>query len=108
MILQCSDGRVLSAPASETADSNLIPSKPMNSKLVPYSLLPCLTLDIKRTVWRTRRQVYLLCRLKRQLAGFPHLGVLKRWPAIPKQARYSALIAFLYQEDEHATDASKL
>ena len=28
------------------------------------------------------------------LAGFPHLRVVGRWPATPKQARYSALIAF--------------
>ena len=29
------------------------------------------------------------------LAGFPHLGVVDRWPATPKQARYSVLVAFL-------------
>ena len=32
-------------------------------------------------------QVYLLCRWERHLAGFPHLGVVDRWPATPKRAR---------------------
>ena len=52
-----------------------------------YSQLPCLTLSIKGTVWRTSRQVYLLCRWEWHLAGFPHLGVVDRWPATPKRAR---------------------
>ena len=55
-------------------------------------------LSIIGTVWRTSRQVYLLCRLERRLVGFIRLSVvqwtLDRWPATPKQARYSALIAF--------------
>ena len=33
------------------------------------------------------RQVYLLCRWKRHLTEFPHLGVVDRWPATPKRAR---------------------
>ena len=41
-----------------------------------YSQLPYLTLSIKGTVWRTSRQVYLLCRWEWHLAGLPHLGVL--------------------------------
>ena len=48
---------------------------------------PCLTLSIKGTVWRTSRQVYLLCRWERHLAGFPHLGLVDRWLATPKRAR---------------------
>ena len=28
------------------------------------------------------------------LAGFPHLGVVDRWLATPKRARYSALNGF--------------
>ena len=55
-----------------------------------YSLLPGLTLSIAGTVWKTRRQVYLLCRWKRHLAGFPHLRVADR---SPKRACKSALIA---------------
>ena len=43
--------------------------------------------SIKGTVWRTSRQVYLLCRRERHLAGFPHLGVVARWLATPKRAR---------------------
>ena len=38
-------------------------------------------------MWGTSRQVYLLCRWERHLAGFPHLGVVDRWPATPKRAR---------------------
>ena len=54
----------------------LIPSriKPMTLKLVFTA--PCLTLSIKETVWRTSRQVYLLCRWERPLAGFFYLGVV--------------------------------
>ena len=36
----------------------------------------------------------LVVRLGRTLSGFPHLGVVDRWPVTPKRARYSALIAF--------------
>ena len=43
--------------------------------------------SLKRTVWRTSRQVYLLYRLERHLAGFPHLIVVDRWLATPKRAR---------------------
>ena len=59
-----------------------------------YSQLPCLTFSIEGTVWRTSRQVYLLCRWERHLAGFPHLGVVERCPATPKRAR-TALRRFL-------------
>ena len=45
------------------------------------------------TVWRTNRRGYLLCRWEEHLAGFPHLGVADRWPATPKRARISAVIA---------------
>ena len=49
-------------------------------------------LSIKGTVWRTSRQVHLLCRFKRHLAGLRHLGGIYRWLATPKRAGY---IAFL-------------
>ena len=68
-----------------------------------YSQLPCLTFNIKGSVWRTSRLVYLLCRWERRLAGFSHIGVVDRWPATPKRARYSALIAFLGFEDKYAS-----
>ena len=58
-----------------------------NDLKIGYSQLPCLTLSIEGTVWRTSRQVYLLCRRERHLAGFPHLGVVDRWLATPKRAR---------------------
>ena len=42
-------------------------------------------LSIKGTVWRARRQVYLLYRWERRSAGFPYLGVVGRWLATPEQ-----------------------
>ena len=57
------------------------------------SQLPCLTLKVKGTVWRTSRQVCLLCRWEMHLAGFPHLRVVDRWRATPKRVYYSALTA---------------
>ena len=60
-----------------------------------YSQLPRLTLSIKVIVWKTSRQIYLLCRSKSQLAEFPHFRVVDRWSTTPKRARYSALVAFL-------------
>ena len=82
------------ASASGTVDLGLIPSrvKPMTLKLVFTAL--GLTLSIKRTVWRTSRQVYLLCHWERRLAESPHLGVIDRRPATFERARYRAFIAF--------------
>ena len=51
----------------------------------------CLTLSIEGTVWRTNRQVYLLYRWERHLAGFPHLGVVDRWLATPTTAAVLAI-----------------
>ena len=81
--------------ATGAVDSGLIPSrvKPITLKLVLQ--LPCSTLSIEGTVWRTSRQVYLLYRWKRHLAGFPHLCVVDRWLATSKGARYSAMITNL-------------
>ena len=78
-----SDGRVIKASSSGAVDLGLIPSrvKPMALKLVFTA--SCLTLRVKGIMWRTSLQVYLLCRWKRHLAGFPHLGVVDRWPATP-------------------------
>ena len=50
---------------------------------------PCLTLSINGTVWRTSRQVNLLCRWERHSTGFRHHGVVDRWSASPKRARIS-------------------
>ena len=36
----------------------------------------------------------LVVPLEEHLAIFPHLGVVDRWPATPKRAWYSAMIAF--------------
>ena len=49
-----------------------------------------------------------LCLWERHSAGFPHLGVKDRWPATLKRARYSALIAFLWQEENYATKYKKV
>ena len=80
---------MVKASASRAVDWVLIPSrvKPMTLKLVWYSQLLCLTLSITGTVWRTSRQVRLLCHWERHLAGFPHFGVVDRWLATPKRAR---------------------
>ena len=48
---------------------------------------PSWRLALTGTVWRTSRQVYVLCCWERHLAGFPHLGVVDRRLATPKQAR---------------------
>ena len=58
-----------------------------------YSQLPCLTLSIEGTEWRTSRQVCLLCRWERHLAGFLHLSVVNRRPVAPSKTLHSALIA---------------
>ena len=89
-----SDVRVIAVSASGAVDSGLIPSrvKPMTLKLVFTSSL--LDAQHESTVWRTSRHVYLLGRWERHLAGFPHFGVVDRWPAASKWVRYSALIAF--------------
>ena len=85
--INSSDGRVVKASASGAVDLGLIPCrvKPMTLKLIFTASL----LDAPHygTVWRTSRQVYLLCRRERHLAGFPHLGVVNQWPATPKRAR---------------------
>ena len=45
-------------------------------------------------VLKVSRQVYLYL-LERHLGWIPHLGAVDKWPATPKRARYSTLIAFL-------------
>ena len=89
-----SDDQVVRAYVSRAVDTGLIPSrvKSMTLKLIFTASL--LMLSIKGTVWRTSRQVYLLCRWEKLLMGFPHLGVVDRWPATPHWACYSALILF--------------
>ena len=37
----------------------------------------------------------LVVLLGKAFSGFPHVGVVDRWPATSKRARYCALIAFL-------------
>ena len=59
-----------------------------------HSQLPCLMVSVEWTVWRTSRQVYLLCHWEKHLVGFPHPRVIDKWPTTSKLARYSALIAF--------------
>ena len=65
------DNRVVRRFTSGAVDSGSIWNrvKPTDVKLV-FAQLSYLTLSIKGTVWRTSRQVYLLCRWLRQLAGF--------------------------------------
>ena len=81
----------MSAPGA--VDFGLIPSrvKTMTLKLVFIASL--LAAQHKGTVSRTSRQVSVVP-LGKALSGIPHVGVVDRWPAISKRARYSALIAF--------------
>ena len=81
-----SDGRVVRASTSGTANSGLIPSrvKPMALKFI-FSASP-LDAQHQRNVRRTTRQAYVLCHWKRHLAGLPHLSVVDRRPATPKPA----------------------
>ena len=80
-----SDGQVVRAWRCIEPTRILLESGQTND----FSQLPCLTLSINGTVWRTSRQVYL-CHGEKHLAGFPHLGVVDRWPFTPKRARHSA------------------
>ena len=83
------NSRVVRAFASRAIDLGLIPSrlKPMTLKSVfTASLLDAVALNFIGSVWRTNRQVYLLCRWERHLAEFPHLRMVDRWPATPEQA----------------------
>ena len=43
-------------------------------------------LSKKRSRATASRQVYLLRRWERHLAGLPHFGLVDKWPATPKQA----------------------
>ena len=87
-----SDSQVVRASVSGAVDLGLILSgvKPMTLKLLSW-----LTLIIKGTVWKTIRQVYLLCGWERRSAAFPHFSVVDRWLVTPKRARCRVLIAFL-------------
>ena len=90
-----SDGRVVRASASGAVDSLVLDSESGQTDDFIIGIHSYLLLDvsINGTVWKTSRQVYLWCRWEGHLAGFPHLGVVDTWPATPKRARYSALIA---------------
>ena len=75
------------ASVSGVVNSGLIPSRVRPTTLKFVFTPSCLTFSIKGTVWRTSRQVYLLCRWERHLTRLSHLGVVDRWPATPKRAR---------------------
>ena len=79
------DGRVVRTSVSGAVDSGLILSriKPMTLKLAFTACL--LDAPMKGTVWRTSRQVYLLCRWERHRAGFPHFGVVDRTRTIDRR-----------------------
>ena len=94
-----SNSRVVRASSFEAEGSSLIPSlvKPMTLTLVFTASL--LDAQLCRTVFGTSRQEQRgeqagKFSWERRLAGFPHLGVINRYPVTPKPARYSTLIAF--------------
>ena len=72
--------------------SGLIASciKPMTSKIGIHSS------KLRSESVVVIRQVYL-CSWEKHLVGFP-LGVVNRWPPTPRQAGYSAWIAFSSQD----------
>ena len=72
----------------------------MTVKLLFTAILP--DAQRQRDCVKTSRQVYLLCRWERHVAGFPHLGVIARWPATSKRVHYSALIVLSWWEDKFA------
>ena len=86
--------RLVRASAFGTVDCRVIPSRgnPMTLELI--FLVFQLDAQHQRNSVKNKWQVYL-CGWERHLAGFPHLGVVDRWPATSERARYSALIAFL-------------
>ena len=86
------------ASASAVVYLGLIPSrvKPMTLTLVFTASL--LDAQHQRDSVKNKPASLLMVPLERHLAGFPHFGVVDRWLATSKQARYSALIAFALGE----------
>ena len=86
---------VRASASGAAVHSGFIPNrvKPMNLKLLLTASLPDAH-NLSKLLWRASRLLYLMRRWERHLAGFPHLGVVERWPVTPNRARYSALIAF--------------
>ena len=94
LVFNRSDGRVVRASASESVDLGFdFESGQTNDLKIDVHSFPAWRSTFKGQCGESR-QVHLLCRWERHLARFPHLGVVDRWPATPKRARYSALIAF--------------
>ena len=84
--LNSSDGLVVRVYASRAVDLSLILSrvKPMTLKLIFTASL----LDAQHSRDNVENKpASLLVPLERHLVGLPHLGVIDRWLATPKQAR---------------------
>ena len=77
-----------------SVDSGLISSrvKPMTFKLVFTASL--LDAQHQRDSLKNKPTSLLVVPLGKALSGIPHLGVVDKWPATPKRAGYSTLIAF--------------
>ena len=92
------DGRVVRAFASRAVNSGLISSrvKPMTLKLVFTAFL--LDVQHQRNGMENKHASLLVVPLGKAFSEIPHLGplgVVDRWPATSKEARYSALITCL-------------
>ena len=76
---------MIRASASGAVDLGLIPGrvKPMTIKMVFTASL----LDAQHYTDSVENKPASLLGLKMHLAGFPHLGVVDRWPATPQRAR---------------------
>ena len=80
--------------AFEAVISGLIPNlvKPIALKLVFTASL--LDAQHQRDIVGNKPASFLVVPLGKTRKGFPHLGVVDRWPPTPKRARCSALMVF--------------
>ena len=89
-------GVVVRASASQSVDLGFIPLVESYQKTLKkwYPQLPCLALGIYGRLWRTSRQVRLLCTWARHLTGRLRLYVEDRWPRHLKNGNSQASADF--------------
>ena len=90
------DGVVVRASASQSVDLGFIPLVESYQKTLKkwHPQLPCLALGIYGRLWRTSRQVRLLCPWARHLTGRLRLYVEDRWPRHLKKGNSQASADF--------------
>ena len=85
---------MLRASAFAVVDSGLICGRVKQMTLKLAFTASLLDAQHQRDSVKNKPASLLVVPLGKALSGIPHLGVVDRWPAAPKQAGYSALIAF--------------